>query len=211
MIVDDHEEIRASVSRLVRVWGHEVAVAARRPECALARGDLPARVRHRRPLIAGDERDRAGSSSASAVSSGAALSDRSHRLRGRGHPRRVPRRRFRCVSGQARRYPPVGETARKRPRGFRSGVTRSPRVHSARRRNPQESLTEENAGCHVGMPSRPSNNARWPRSLVAKRDHRIDSRRSPGRSVAGHERCDQQNDRRQRQRARVVRLHVEQK
>jgi two-component system CheB/CheR fusion protein len=28
MIVDDHEEIRASVSRLVRGWGHEVAVAA---------------------------------------------------------------------------------------------------------------------------------------------------------------------------------------
>jgi len=27
LIVDDHEEIRTSVARLVRLWGHEVAVA----------------------------------------------------------------------------------------------------------------------------------------------------------------------------------------
>ena len=143
MIVDDHEEIRTSVSRLVRVWGHEVAVAGDGPSALVARGDLPARVRHRGPLIAGDQRDRPGSSSASAVSSGAALSDRSHRLRGRGHPRRVPRRRFRCVSGQARRNRRVGETAGRRPRGFRCGATPAPRVHSTHRRNSQESLTEE--------------------------------------------------------------------
>jgi CheY-like chemotaxis protein len=28
LIVDDHEEVRASLARLVRDWGHEVAVAA---------------------------------------------------------------------------------------------------------------------------------------------------------------------------------------
>jgi CheY-like chemotaxis protein len=38
MIVDDHEEIRKSVARLVRSWGHEVAVANGRPKCALACG-----------------------------------------------------------------------------------------------------------------------------------------------------------------------------
>jgi len=31
MIVDDHEEIRSSVTRLVRGWGHEVVVAADGP------------------------------------------------------------------------------------------------------------------------------------------------------------------------------------
>ena len=60
----------------------------RRPECALAGGSIPARVRHRGYLNAGDERDRAGSSSPSAVSSGAALPDRPQWLCGRGHPRR---------------------------------------------------------------------------------------------------------------------------
>ena len=88
----------------------------RRLECALAGGSIPARVRHRGSLNAGDERDRAGSSSPPAVSSGAALPDRPQWLRGRGHPRRVPRRRFRCVSGQARRDRRVGATARTRPR-----------------------------------------------------------------------------------------------
>ena len=52
MIVDDHEEIRASVSRLVRGWGHEVAVAADgssalslaeafQPECAIVDLSMP--------------------------------------------------------------------------------------------------------------------------------------------------------------------------
>ena len=31
LIVDDHEEIRASVARLARAWGHEVAVASDGP------------------------------------------------------------------------------------------------------------------------------------------------------------------------------------
>ena len=31
MIVDDHEEIRASIARLARLWGHEVAVAGDGP------------------------------------------------------------------------------------------------------------------------------------------------------------------------------------
>ena len=48
----------------------------RRLECALAGGSIPARVRHRGSLNAGDERDRAGSSSPPTVSSGAALPDR---------------------------------------------------------------------------------------------------------------------------------------
>ena len=38
MIVDDHEEMRKSVSRLVRAWGHEVALAADGPS-ALALAD----------------------------------------------------------------------------------------------------------------------------------------------------------------------------
>ena len=52
MIVDDHEDIRASVSRLVRGWGHEVAVAADgstalslaetfQPECAVVDLSMP--------------------------------------------------------------------------------------------------------------------------------------------------------------------------
>ena len=52
MIVDDHEEIRASISRLVRAWGHEVAVAADgssalslaeafQPECAIVDLSMP--------------------------------------------------------------------------------------------------------------------------------------------------------------------------
>jgi CheY-like chemotaxis protein len=52
MIVDDHEEIRASLSRLARGWGHEVAVAADglsalslveafRPECAIVDLSMP--------------------------------------------------------------------------------------------------------------------------------------------------------------------------
>jgi CheY-like chemotaxis protein len=52
MIVDDHEEIRASVSRLVRGWGHEVAIAADgstalslaetfQPECAIVDLSMP--------------------------------------------------------------------------------------------------------------------------------------------------------------------------
>ena len=69
----------------------------RRPECALAGGSIPARVRAPGHLNAGDERDRPGSSSPSAVSAGAALPDRAHWLRGRGHPRGVPRRGFDCI------------------------------------------------------------------------------------------------------------------
>ena len=116
MIVDDHEEIRTSIARLARGWGHEVAVAADgssalslaeafQPECAIVDISMPGmngielarRLRQRFPpaqlcLIA---------------LTGYA---------GDGHPRRVPRRRFRCVSGQARRYPRVGATARRRPR-----------------------------------------------------------------------------------------------
>ena len=38
MVVDDHEEMRKSVSRLVRAWGHEVALAADGPS-ALALAD----------------------------------------------------------------------------------------------------------------------------------------------------------------------------
>ena len=52
MIVDDHEQIRASISRLVRAWGHEVAVAvdgltalslaeAFQPECAIVDLSMP--------------------------------------------------------------------------------------------------------------------------------------------------------------------------
>ena len=52
MIVDDHQEIRASVSRLARGWGHEVAVAADgpsalslaetfQPECAIVDLSMP--------------------------------------------------------------------------------------------------------------------------------------------------------------------------
>ena len=52
MIVDDHEEIRTSISRLARGWGHEVAVAADgpgalsladtfRPECAIIDLSMP--------------------------------------------------------------------------------------------------------------------------------------------------------------------------
>jgi two-component system, chemotaxis family, CheB/CheR fusion protein len=52
MIVDDHEEIRTSMSRLVRTWGHEVAVAADgssalalaeafQPECATVDLSMP--------------------------------------------------------------------------------------------------------------------------------------------------------------------------
>ena len=52
MIVDDHEEIRASISRLVRAWGHEVALAADgasalslaeafQPECAIVDLSMP--------------------------------------------------------------------------------------------------------------------------------------------------------------------------
>ena len=52
MIVDDHEEMRKSVSRLVRAWGHEVAGAADgpsalslvdtfRPECAIVDISMP--------------------------------------------------------------------------------------------------------------------------------------------------------------------------
>ncbi len=70
------------------------------------------------PPDAKDGRDRAGSSSSSAVFSGAAPPDRAQWLWGHGHPRRVPRRRFRCVSGQARRSHGVGATTRRRPRGF---------------------------------------------------------------------------------------------
>ena len=114
MIVDDHEEIRslhrASCTRL----GSRDRRRRRRLECALAGGSIPARARHRGSLNAWDERDRPGSSSASAVSSHAAPPDRSQCLRRRRHPRRVPRRRFRCVSGQARRDRRVGGTARTR-------------------------------------------------------------------------------------------------
>ena len=52
MIVDDHEEIRASIARLARGWGHEVAVAADgasalalaetfQPECAIVDLSMP--------------------------------------------------------------------------------------------------------------------------------------------------------------------------
>jgi two-component system CheB/CheR fusion protein len=42
MIVDDHQEIRASVTRLARTWGHEVAVAADGPSAlSLAEGFEP--------------------------------------------------------------------------------------------------------------------------------------------------------------------------
>ena len=52
MIVDDHQEIRASVSRLARSWGHEVALAADgpsalslaeafQPECAIVDLSMP--------------------------------------------------------------------------------------------------------------------------------------------------------------------------
>ena len=52
MIVDDHEEIRTSISRLVRAWGHEVALAADgssalslaeafQPECAIVDISMP--------------------------------------------------------------------------------------------------------------------------------------------------------------------------
>ena len=52
MIVDDHPEIRVSVSRLARIWGHEVAVAADgpaalalaeafQPECAIVDLSMP--------------------------------------------------------------------------------------------------------------------------------------------------------------------------
>ena len=52
MIVDDHEELRASVARLVRGWGHEVAVASDgpsalsladdfKPDCAIVDLSLP--------------------------------------------------------------------------------------------------------------------------------------------------------------------------
>ena len=52
MIVDDHGEIRASIARLVRGWGHEVAVAADgasalslaeafQPECAIVDLSMP--------------------------------------------------------------------------------------------------------------------------------------------------------------------------
>jgi len=52
MIVDDHQEIRASVTRLARTWGHEVGVAADgpsalslaetfQPECAIVDISMP--------------------------------------------------------------------------------------------------------------------------------------------------------------------------
>ena len=52
MIVDDHEEVQASLARLVRNWGHEVAIAkdgpsalllveAFQPECAIVDISLP--------------------------------------------------------------------------------------------------------------------------------------------------------------------------
>ena len=52
MIVDDHEEIRTSLTRLARGWGHEVAVAvdgltalsladAYQPECAIVDLAMP--------------------------------------------------------------------------------------------------------------------------------------------------------------------------
>ena len=52
MIVDDHEEIRTSISRLVREWGHEVVTAADgetalslaetfQPECAIVDLSMP--------------------------------------------------------------------------------------------------------------------------------------------------------------------------
>ena len=52
MIVDDHQEIRASITRLARGWGHEVAVAADgpsalsvadtfQPECVIVDVSMP--------------------------------------------------------------------------------------------------------------------------------------------------------------------------
>ena len=52
MIVDDHEEIRSSLTRLARAWGHEIAVAADgssalsladtfRPDCAIVDLSMP--------------------------------------------------------------------------------------------------------------------------------------------------------------------------
>jgi CheY-like chemotaxis protein len=52
MVVDDHEEIRTSIARLARVWGHEVAVVgdgpgalalaeAFQPDCAIVDLSLP--------------------------------------------------------------------------------------------------------------------------------------------------------------------------
>ena len=52
LIVDDHEEMRTSIARLVRVWGHEVALAADglsalslaeefQPECAIVDMSMP--------------------------------------------------------------------------------------------------------------------------------------------------------------------------
>jgi CheY-like chemotaxis protein len=52
MIVDDHEEVRASVARLVRSWGHTVVIAgdgpgalslaeAFQPDCAIVDISLP--------------------------------------------------------------------------------------------------------------------------------------------------------------------------
>lgn len=38
LIVDDHDEIRTSVARLVHIWGHEVAVATDGPD-ALSRAE----------------------------------------------------------------------------------------------------------------------------------------------------------------------------
>ena len=76
---DDRRRSRGdqkSVSRLVRAWGHEVALAADGPSALALAESIPARVRHRRYLNAGHERDRAGSSSPPAVSSGAAPPDR---------------------------------------------------------------------------------------------------------------------------------------
>ena len=119
MIVDDHEEMRKSVPRLVRAWGHEVALAADgpsalaladtfQPECAIV--DIS---------MSGMNEIGAGSSSPSAVSSRAAPLDRPQWLSRRRHPRGVPGRRFRCVSDQAWRYPRVGATPRRQPRGFR--------------------------------------------------------------------------------------------
>jgi CheY-like chemotaxis protein len=68
MIVDDHEEIRMSISRLARSWGHETAAAGDgesavslaetfQPDCAIVDVSLPGmsgmdlarRLRHRFP------------------------------------------------------------------------------------------------------------------------------------------------------------------
>ena len=89
----------------------------RRPDGALSGRHLPAGVRDRGPLDAGDERDRSGAASAPGVSSRAALPDRPQRLRGRRDARVVPRRRLRCVSRQARRDRSVGAAHRPRWRG----------------------------------------------------------------------------------------------